>query len=487
MKNRWMANAFDGVSDEYISDAYKGKKKSSGIARVLGAAAACICIVLGTAFSAYAFSEDVRSYINLRFFKNNLRITAENIPEGYTAIYDAEGLDAVRNDLEGNYILMSDIHFTEADFAEGGRFEGGWVPIGNGEAPFCGVFNGNGYVIHGLRVDTEKQYAGLFGYIYVTDIGKIGGVVKNLGMRDAKISMTTDIGNECYAGVIAGKAEIIAGCFVENSEVHASYASYGDFKYAHIGGICGDVYIADSCYADVKVQYTEYSFAEKSEKYYPTAYVGAFAGSSFSVINSISLGSAECLGAPNGDTAVDMLVANAYCLPKLINGHAFYKLIDALMLEYGDSIRKWTIEYKYIDALVFDPQDYVLYTPDPHSMEEILAYYDVCVKHRNMNEEERAAYRDTLDEAYNRYAELPREEKWYRITEDIVTREKANMLEIIETVYSEDELRNMLLECGMKVGIIDSYTELQEEYVGFDTEKIWRIEKDGTPKLRIFD
>ena len=61
------------------------------------------------------------------------------------------------------------------------------------------------------------------------------------------------------------------------------------------------------------------------------------------------------------------------------------------------------------------------------------------------------------------------------------------MLEIIETVYSEDELRNMLLECGMKVGIIDSYTELQEEYVGFDTEKIWRIEKDGTPKLRIFD
>ena len=69
MKNRWIANAFDGVSDEYISDAYKGKKKTSGFARVLGAAAACICIVLGTVFSAYAFSEDVRSYINLRFFK----------------------------------------------------------------------------------------------------------------------------------------------------------------------------------------------------------------------------------------------------------------------------------------------------------------------------------------------------------------------------------------------------------------------------------
>ena len=175
MKNRWMANAFDGVSDEYISDAYKGKKKTSGFARVLGAAAACICIVLGTVFSAYAFSEDVRSYINLRFFKNNLRITAENIPEGYTAIYDAEGLDAVRNDLEGNYILMSDIHFTEADFADGGRFAGGWVPIGNGEAPFCGVFNGNGYVIHGLRVDTNTGYAGLFGYVYASSNHKKPG------------------------------------------------------------------------------------------------------------------------------------------------------------------------------------------------------------------------------------------------------------------------------------------------------------------------
>ncbi len=487
MKHKWMANVLNGVSDEYLEDAAKEKRKTAGFARTLGAVAACICIVLGTVFSAYAFSDDVRSYINLRFFKNNLRITAENIPEGYTAIYDAEGLDAVRNNLEGNYILMSDIHFTEADFAEGGHFAGGWVPIGNSEAPFCGVFNGNGYVVHGLRVDTDGAYAGLFGYIYVTDIGRIGGVVKNLGIRDAKISMTTDVGNECYAGVIAGKAEIIAGCFVENSEVYASYASHGDYKYVHVGGICGDVYIADSCYADVEVQYSEYLFAEKSEKYYPTAYVGAFAGSSFSVINSISLGSAECLGVPNGETVVNRLVANSYYIPKLMNGHAFYKLMDALILECGDSFKKRTIEYKYIDALVFDPQDYVLYTPDPHSMEEILAYNDVCVKHRNMNAEERAAYRDTLDEAYSRYLELPREEKWYRITEDIVTREKANMLEIIETIYPEDELRNMLLECGMKVGIIDTYTELQEEYVGFDIEKIWRIEKDGTPKLRIFD
>ena len=36
------------------------------------------------------------------------------IPEGYTQIYDAADLYAIRNDLEGNYIMMADIDLSEA-------------------------------------------------------------------------------------------------------------------------------------------------------------------------------------------------------------------------------------------------------------------------------------------------------------------------------------------------------------------------------------
>lgn len=42
------------------------------------------------------------------------------IPEGYTPIYDAADLYAIRNDLEGKYIMMADIDLSEAT-APGGR------------------------------------------------------------------------------------------------------------------------------------------------------------------------------------------------------------------------------------------------------------------------------------------------------------------------------------------------------------------------------
>ena len=38
-----------------------------------------------------------------------------------------------------------------------------WEPIGTEEAPFIGSFEGNGYFIENLHVDTENDYAGLFG------------------------------------------------------------------------------------------------------------------------------------------------------------------------------------------------------------------------------------------------------------------------------------------------------------------------------------
>ena len=76
--------------------------------------------------------------------------TAEN-PYQITNKYQ---LDAVRNDLDAYYILMNDIEFTEADFAEGGDFEGGFTPIGSKDNPLAGVFDGNGKTISNLKYDS---------------------------------------------------------------------------------------------------------------------------------------------------------------------------------------------------------------------------------------------------------------------------------------------------------------------------------------------
>ncbi|MCI5604802.1 MAG: hypothetical protein MR413_04020, partial [Clostridia bacterium] len=56
-------------------------------------------------------------------------------------IYEAEGIEKIREILDGNFVLGKNIELT-----------GEFSPIGSIEAPFTGVFNGNGYRINGLNV-----------------------------------------------------------------------------------------------------------------------------------------------------------------------------------------------------------------------------------------------------------------------------------------------------------------------------------------------
>ncbi len=145
--------------------------------------------------------------------------TAEN-PYQITDKYE---LDAVRNDLTAHYILMNDIEFTEADFAEGGDFEGGFTPIGSYDKSFTGVFDGNGKSLKNIRItiinysgtDIKKKIGGLFGYG--------SAEIKNLNMENLTIDNTYygDSGysytntNYLYCGGIAGyNSGIISNCSV---------------------------------------------------------------------------------------------------------------------------------------------------------------------------------------------------------------------------------------------------------------------------------
>jgi len=137
--------------------------------------------------------------------------------DSWIKIYTAVDLDAVRDSLSGNYILMNDISL--ADYSPGE----GWEPIGTADTPFTGKFNGNGHKITDLAINrSDEWYVGLFGYIS-------GGSVSDLGVEIAAGGVN---GGSSYVGGIAGSVtgnSTIANCY-----------SMGDISSsAYAGGISG--------------------------------------------------------------------------------------------------------------------------------------------------------------------------------------------------------------------------------------------------------
>lgn len=114
------------------------------------------------------------------------------IPEGYTPIYDAADLYAIRNNLEGNYIMMADIDLSEAT-APGGELDtgNGWNPIQR----FTGTLDGNGHYIKGLTIygDPKTYNVGLF------DGLNSNPKICNLGMVDVNINIVRDSSGSYYS------------------------------------------------------------------------------------------------------------------------------------------------------------------------------------------------------------------------------------------------------------------------------------------------
>ena len=156
-------------------------------------------------------------------------------------------LNNVRKYPHAYFLMVTDIAFSDADFQENGEFynEGkGWLPIGSAQTPFTGVFDGNGHVIKGLRID----YRGVDCEVSITEqaglFGVNNGIIKNLTMKDGSedflcstpiFGTTTPI---CllYVGGIAGinNGQII-NCINENPVSLA--ADFGKSSTLYVGGI----------------------------------------------------------------------------------------------------------------------------------------------------------------------------------------------------------------------------------------------------------
>ncbi len=117
-------------------------------------------------------------------FENTVNDTINNVT---LRISDEKGLKDFASEVNGGksfagetIVLQSDINLSE---------EENWTPIGSEEHPFAGTFDGGGHKINNLKITSEAENIGLFGYST--------GTIKNIGIESGKINGKTNIGAIC--------------------------------------------------------------------------------------------------------------------------------------------------------------------------------------------------------------------------------------------------------------------------------------------------
>jgi len=135
-------------------------------------------------------------------------------------------LDAVRENLAGNYTLMNDLDSTTAGYtqlasptANNGT---GWQPIGTDDNPFTGTFNGQGYEISDLFINRpDEDDVGLFGAV------EQSGVIKDIGVVNATV-----IGQDLVGSLAGFNAGTMSNSYSSSSVTGSSY-------HYHVGGLVG--------------------------------------------------------------------------------------------------------------------------------------------------------------------------------------------------------------------------------------------------------
>nr|WP_321451025.1 T9SS type A sorting domain-containing protein [uncultured Carboxylicivirga sp.] len=117
---------------------------------------------------------------------------------------DLKSLSENSDDMWKSFVLINDISFTETDFEYGGEFYNsakGFNPIGSLDNKFTGTFDGQGYTIDGVYINSSSDdYVGFFGYIG----GGSNTRIENLILTNVNITAKDYVGGligECYGNV----------------------------------------------------------------------------------------------------------------------------------------------------------------------------------------------------------------------------------------------------------------------------------------------
>ncbi len=156
-------------------------------------------------------------------------------------ISNAAQLQNMDLNLSAHFVLINDI---DAGETTGWNSRAGFVPVGNSSIQFTGNFDGNGYIISDLYINTSTDYVGLFGYIdqatitnasledvNITGRDQVGGLAGRIS--DSLVNLSYSTGNvegDRYVGGLVGKI---------NGTVEQSYSTGNITGNLHIGGLAG--------------------------------------------------------------------------------------------------------------------------------------------------------------------------------------------------------------------------------------------------------
>lgn len=150
-------------------------------------------------------------------------------------------LEAFRDDVnngntyEGKTVkLTADIDMSEKYGADINGKENSWSPIGTKEQAFNGVFDGCGYTIDGLYINSKNMNSGLFGHTNNKSI------IKNL-IVDGCINVNTDTNKSQYAGAVVGHNQGIIECCINEASINAIEALNGGIISGGIAGFSNGI------------------------------------------------------------------------------------------------------------------------------------------------------------------------------------------------------------------------------------------------------
>lgn len=167
---------------------------------------------------------------------------------GPTAISDWNDLEAIRDNPNGDFVLIDDLDKDTQGYSDVvGSSEGGFDPL----PVFSGNFNGRGYTISDLEINKpDLTAAGLFQIVE-------GGKVENIDLTQVDINAFDAVGG--IAGGVQGNATVsnvtVEGSKIESQTTEGSRADYGT---GGIGGIVLNSDIKDSK-TDINVKSAQYA------------------------------------------------------------------------------------------------------------------------------------------------------------------------------------------------------------------------------------
>ncbi len=212
-------------------------------------------------------------------------ISVPSLVDGYYQIASGEelawfaqqvnsGSTTIKGRLTDN-LIMNEQYSTANNF----------TPIGTPEFPFGGEFDGNGFTISNLHIDTTSDYAGLFGYVagekpVISDNDDSSDelvtynppkIIRGVKLVNASVNGNQNVGGivgylkyavvtDCtFSGTVSSTANStggIAGYIFDYAKIERCFSSGSINGYIRTGGICGYVHsnaTVTKCYSNADV------------------------------------------------------------------------------------------------------------------------------------------------------------------------------------------------------------------------------------------